>query len=246
MYRIKIIVVAIIIFNTGRCFAQQSKKIDTIAVLITDRMSAVIGDLQSCAFKLTTMTDAATEHGIVKKFANHEVYLFGGGKMLINSQGYRGHVKYAYNGRQIAFYSYDENNYGILHTPRTTIETIDSLSLQYGLEFPAADFFYPAFTDDLLAAFDELRYLGINRIDGKEYFHIMATGNEMDVQFWIANDAYNLPWKLVITYKLQSGSPQYYASFSEWQVNRDLPVSIFDFVPPPGATKVRIVSKSER
>ena len=37
----------------------QSDKYDTLAVLIIDRMTDVIGDLESCSFKLNTANDVA-------------------------------------------------------------------------------------------------------------------------------------------------------------------------------------------
>lgn len=225
----------------------QTKSLDTTAVLIIDRMTDVIGDMESCSFKLNTATDVKdSNHGMIKYFADYEVYMSGPEKMMINSRSHKGHRQFMYNGQQFAYYSFDENNYGILSTPNSTIKTIDSLSENYGIEFPAADFFYPAFTDDLLADADFVRYLGMETINGKEYFHILAANSQFNFQFWISNDAYNLPAKFVITYKSQEGSPQYYASFSDWQINPGLPDAMFDFLPPPKAAEVRIMSKNER
>jgi hypothetical protein len=67
----------------------------------------------------------------------------------------------------------------------------------------------------------------------------------VNYQFWINNDAYNLPAVFSITYKNQQGTPQYLATFSDWQINPTLPDAMFDFQPPPNASKVRIMSKSD-
>lgn len=225
----------------------QTKQYDSIAVLIMDRMSDVIGDLESCSFKLNTATDLNDPvNGFVKHFTDYEVYMSGPDKMLVNAHGHKGHRQFMYNGLELVYYSFDENNYGILQTPGSTIRTMDSVNTHYGIEFPAADFFYPAFTDDLLEDAENVRYLGMNNIHGKEYFHILAVGKKINLQFWVSNDAYNLPAKFVITYKTEEGSPQYYASFSDWQINPTLPAAMFDFLPPPSASKVRIVSKNEK
>ena len=151
-----------------------------------------------------------------------------------------------YNGEQLAYYSFDENNYGILPAPNSIIKMIDSLNNHYDIEFPAADFFYPAFTDDLLQNSDSLRFLGMEKIGSKEYFHIISFSKAMDIQFWINNDAYNLPARFSIVYKNKEGNPQYLAMFSEWQINPNLPAAMFDFLPPPGATQVRMMSKSDK
>lgn len=224
----------------------QSNKYDSVAILIIDRMSDVIGDLESCSFKLRVANDVqATAKNYVKHFTEYEIYLYGSDKMMINGRGYRGHRKFTYNGNQLAYYSYDENNYGIIPVPNTLIRMIDSVNQKYDIDFPAGDFFYPAFTDDLLHQSDSLRYVGMERIGELEYFHIASFGKEMNFQFWISNDAYNLPARFVITYNQKPGSPQYMAIFSDWQINPKLPIAMFDFQPPPGARKLRIMSRSD-
>ncbi len=89
-------------------FAQESR-IDTAAVMILDRMCDVIGELESCGFALSTSQDVLEEYeiGFVKYFDEHEVYMAGPDKMLINSRGDKGHRGSWYNGKQLAFYSYD-------------------------------------------------------------------------------------------------------------------------------------------
>jgi hypothetical protein len=225
----------------------QKKQQDTLAILIIDRMSDVIGDLESCSFKLNAAVDEwDPAFGLVKHYTSYEVYMSGQSKMMVNVRGIHGHRQFLYNGDQLAYYSYDENNYGVVKTPGTLVETIDSLHKLYDFDFPAGDFFYPAFTDDLLESCDTLDYLGIENIDGKEYFHIIAVSKDINCQFWISNDAYNLPAKFSITYKSKEGTPQYVAAFTNWEVNPSLPNAMFDFAPPPGASQVRIMAKNEK
>jgi len=222
----------------------QSNNYDSVAVRILDRMSAVIGDLESCSFKLKVANDLTLASGIpIKYFSDYDVYLSGPDKMLVSAHGYGGHRQLMYNGQQLAYYSFDENNYGIVNAPNTLIATFDSLNKKYGIDFPAADFFYPAFTDDVLQASDSIHYLGIETIGGREYFHIIAYGKQINIQFWINNDAYNLPESFTISYKQKKGNPQYIGLFSDWQINPKLPNAMFDFSPPPKATKVKILSR---
>lgn len=223
----------------------QTKTQDSVAILIMDRMSDVIGDLGSCSFHLNTSSDVVDSNNLlVKKFSNFEVYMNGPDKMLVNAHGWKGHRQFMYNGDVLAYYSFDENNYGVIPTPDNIVSMIDSVHDVYDIDFPAADFFYPAFTDDLLEDADTVRYVGMDKIEDKEYFHIMAFGKNKIFQFWIDNDAYNLPSKFCITYKNQPGHPQYWAEFSDWKINPDLPDAMFDFQPPPRATELRILSKS--
>ncbi|WP_276483918.1 DUF2092 domain-containing protein [Paraflavitalea pollutisoli] len=225
----------------------QGRQQDSLAILLIDRMSDVIGDLESCHFTVQSSRDVVDTHGLqVKQFTQYEVYLSGNDKLLVNAQGPRGHRALWFNAGVLAHYNQEEKNYALLRVPEKTIEMIDSVSKWYEMEFPAADFFYPTFTDDLLDHADVVKFLGRTTINGQECFHVLASNQEMTMQFWIANDAFNLPVRYAITYTGQSGHPQYEASFSNWQVNPSLPLAMFNFQPPPGVTQVRMLATDER
>lgn len=225
----------------------QATKYDPTAVLILDRMSDVIGALHSCSYKTSASHDVfVPEYGMTKQFVNSEVHMVGPDKMVVNFWGPSGHRQCWYNGDQFAFYNYDENNYGMVDAPATIIATIDSIHQYYNVDFPAADFFYPAFTDDLIESSDKVVYLGTTNLNGKECFHIAAMSKVTNTQIWISNDAYMLPVKYVIDYYTIADSPQYETTFSDWQINPEIPDVVFDFLPPPGATKVRIMSITEQ
>jgi hypothetical protein len=226
--------------------AAQSARYDSVAILIVDRMADMISGMESCSFKLATESDVMEHpYGMVKEFGHFEVFMSGPNKMVVNARGHKGHRQFLYNGQQLCYYSYDENNFGSIPAPSTTIRMIDSINKEYGIEFPAADFFYPAFTDDMLQDADSLRFLGKEWIEGKEYFHVLAYGKKANVQFWINDDSYNLPGRFVVTYK-EEGNPQYQGSFEDWEINPRLPDAMFAFLPPPGAHRLTILSKSDK
>lgn len=226
-------------------YAQQAKS-DSAAVVLMDRMSDFIGELQSCSYTLNVEEDMMSEDNImVKKFSEDAVYMVGPDKMLVSKNASKGHQSYLYNGTQLAYYSHNENNYGIIDTPDNIIETIEKVNADYDLEFPAADFFYPEFTDDLIASSTEIKYIGKSMVNGKECFHIMAIGTDFDFQFWISNDAFNLPMKFVYVYKNKKGVPQYEGTFSDWKINPVFPDAMFNFLPPAGAKQITIVAKSK-
>ncbi len=223
----------------------QVSKYDTVAIFILDHMSAVIGDLSSCSYTLQTTTDDLSDDGsgLVTHFGTHDVMLTGPDKMQVNSTGDKGHRGYWYNGKQLAFYSYDENNYSVLNAPATIVETMDALNKNYGIDFPAADFFYPTFTDDLINQNHVISYLGKSRVGDKECYHILAKGKEMSVQLWIANDVTTLPVKMLIMYSGEANAPQYEATFSNWKINLEIPSSVYEFMPPPEANRIAMMPK---
>jgi hypothetical protein len=245
--QIKKTVTGIIIIVLSLSVRAQSKFYDTMAVLIIDRMTDNISDMKSCSFKLNVAEDVYDPSaGWIKKYTDYEVYISGPSKMLINARGYKGHRKLWYNGKELAYYFFDENNYGIIQMQGTTLNMIDSLHILYDIEFPAADFFYPSFTLDLFENTDTLKYLGIAKIINEEYFHILARSDEKAFQFWISSEGNTIPARFAITYNYKKGNPQYIASFSDWRINPHLSKSMFSFLPPPGSTRVKMLPKNER
>ncbi len=219
-------------------------KIDSVAIGILDHMTYVIGSLNSVSFDLTSSNDVPdAEFGLIKNFGISNVYMVGPDKMLVNSRNTKGHHEFWYNGLQMVYYSYDENNYAVINAPSNILAAIDTINKQYGIRFPGADFFYPSFTDDLIEHSDQIQYLGKKRVDGKECFHIIATSKKLNIQIWISNDGFNLPVKFVIISKQKEGNPQYQASFSNWKINPGLPGAMFEFLPPPGAIEIKIIPK---
>ena len=221
----------------------QTQKVDPVAIQILDKMHDVIGNLESCSFNLSSSQDIIDpDHGWIKSYNEDEVILDGPDKMLIIMDGAKGKMSYWYNGEHVIYYSYSENNFAILDAGDNIIATIDGLHNNYGIDFPAADFFYPKGTDDILDHFDSLKYLGRKMIDNKECFHIKASNKLMDVQYWISNDAYNLPKKYLIVYKNENNR-QYEATFNNWVLNPIIPNAIFEFAPPAKAVQINMLAK---
>lgn len=223
------------------CCVQVSAQIDSTAIMVLDRMSDVIGDLSSCSFTLETASDKAEPNGSEKKFYTYNTYMNGPDELYVEAVGEQQHKGYWYNGSHLVYYSFNENNYSVVDAPDNTLDMIEEVNQKYELDFPAADFFYPTFTDDLIEHFSKISYLGKTEINGKECFHILADNTDLNVQIWVSNDAFSLPEKFNITYKKKPYSPQYLATFSNWKINPELPELIFDFIPPSDAKEIAMI-----
>lgn len=222
----------------------QNSQIDTVAIMMLNKMGNLIGQLESCSFTLKTSDDGIdVDLGLIKYFNVHQVYMVGPDKMLINSQGDKGHRGFWYNGKHLMYYSYTENNYGVIDAPPNILATIDSVHKNYGIDFPAADFFYPSFTIDLVDQYNNIIYVGKSKVDTKDCFHIIAQNAGMSIQIWISDDAMFLPVKFVITYYDVTPNQQYEATFSDWKLNPQLPDEMFEFTPPPQAEQLKLLIK---
>ena len=225
----------------------QSAHIDTVAVSILDKMSAMIGELGSCSATVKSNYDVSNQElGLVKHSDEEHIYIGGADKLLVRSSGDKGNRYIMYNGKTLSYYSIDKNHYSQVDVPSTVMEMIDHMNKNYGIVFPVADFLYPGFVDDILAASTNLVLLGTTKVDGKECFHIAGTAKDKTFQFWIADDPFYLPVKMVIVYTNKPMNPQFEATYCDWQLNPILPASIFEFKVPANAKKIKLTPLSAK
>lgn len=243
--KILLVIGLLLTAESNLLLAQDTARADHRALLLLDRMTALIGELTSCSFKLETGVDKVLpEVGIVKEHFSHQVHFAGPDRMHVHTQGPVHHEAYWYHTDILMYYSATYNHYGFIETPTTIIETIDMVHEDYDIDFPAADFFYPSFTDDLLEHSDVISYLGLVNVGGVDCHHIVATGPEQNVQVWLSNDTFTLPQRFVVIDKSEEHSLQYEGVFSDWQINPYLPDAIFDFVVPETAKRLSLVPKN--
>lgn len=228
---------------SNQIHAQTEKDIDEVAVNLLDKMSDVIGDIESCTFDLVKDEDFINEDGMVERRRNHITsYFKGPDRFAIRSKGQKGNKGFWYNGETLTYYSFDENNYVVLPTPNTSMATIDSVNVTFGIRFPAADLFYPSFTDDVIEAFDRVKFAGMKRIQGQDYFHVIAENDKLIFQLWIGNDGYYLPQ--MYSYTIKSAQPlAVSARFDKWELGVELPDPMFEFSPPDGARMISIMAQ---
>jgi hypothetical protein len=220
----------------------QTRRIDTVAVAILDKMSAMIGELSSCSVSIRSNYDVSSkELGLIKHSDDQQLFIHGPNQLLLKSEGDQGSHDFYFDGQTLTYYSMDKNQYGQIEAPVNVVEMIDTVNKLYGIEFPAADFFYPTFVDDILADSRTLVYLGLTKVDNKECYHIAGTTPDKTFQFWIADDAFTLPIKMVIVYTNKDMHPQYEATLSDWQINPSLPEALFTFTVPHRARKVKLM-----
>jgi hypothetical protein len=234
----------VLMFLTTIGYAQKIEKIDTVAIDLLDKMSAIIGELSSVTFELETESDVMNELlDNERHFGTHDIQMDGPDKMAFHSRGYKGNRAMWYNSGLLTYYSFDENNYITVDAPDNVITMVDSMHAKYDFKFPAMDLFYPTLTDDILDNFETVKYLGLKVVDGQQCFHIMGSSKTMSFQLWIENNTTFLPKRYLFIDKEKSYQ-QHQGTFTNWQLNPVLPPSMFDFVPPKKAKLISILSKS--
>jgi hypothetical protein len=238
MYRmfIKAVLISMVLLAvyTVKTYAQ----IDTEAVVILDKMSDNVTELGSCSFIIKTEYDIYSSRlGLVKNTDEAKVFLKAPDKLLVNKKGDAGEKSLYCDGKTLTYYSADNNQYSVIPALSTIMETIDSVHNEYGIDFPAADMFYPDLVDELIDMSDNMTYLGLTRVEDRECHHIAGTTDEITYQIWITSDDF-LPLKMAINYVNRTGSPQFEALYLDWKLNPVIDDSMFNFAVPEKANKI--------
>jgi hypothetical protein len=214
-----------------------SKEYDTRAVKSLDAMTSVIGELKACSYTLHTII--ANDSIEVNNMS--DAYMRGPDKLYVHTVGTVGERGFWYNGKSFAYFSYNKNEYDIIDAPNNILKLIDTINETYGIEFPAADFFYPSLTDDILENYNSVLFTGDEVIDGVNCVTIEASNSEETLQIWIEKTT-NLPHRMVMESKTNKNE-FYDVVFSNWRINQNLPDLLFEFQASESSTLVKFQSK---
>ena len=219
--------------------SQGNNKYDTQAVGYLDSLSITISNLNSCSYTLNTINSKSADSVFTNE---HDVYMRGPDKMHVTSNGRNGRKAYWYDGKQFSYFSYIKNVYDTVDSPANIIAAIDFLHDKYGIDFPAADFFYPTFTDDIIDNYNNVLMMDDELVGQVDCAVIEASNDNEFVQIWIEK-ATKLPYKFIIG-KTGDSNKYYKAIFSNWVINPNLPDVLFKFSPPENATRVELQVKN--
>jgi len=216
----------------------QSSGIDSTALVILERMSEVITDIQSCRLKVETEYDIPVpDLGLIKHSDHADIIMKGPDKLLLSMSGDKGERAYFFNGQTLTYYSFGNNRYAQMSIPGTILNLADTIYSTFGIDFYIVDFFFPDFIDDLTLNSSSLVYLGLTPVDGQLCYHIAGVMTDFTYQIWLRKDPFCLPVKVVFVYHDQEYSPQFEARYRDWEINQLFPDALFEFSIPPHAIK---------
>lgn len=203
---------------------ENSGEYDERAIAQLDLLSETVSALESVSFSVTTW--------VPDDVRLSDVYLRGPDKMYIHSVGLHSGIErgYWYDGSSLSFFSFSRNVFDTVDAPDGILNAIDFLHYEYGIEFPAADFFYPAFTDDIIANYDRVYYIGETVVEDVEAIEIEVSNDEEIVGIWVAVETH-LPIRMTIR-SAGDDVTSFDTVISNWRLNPALPDGMFEFKPP--------------
>jgi hypothetical protein len=158
------------------------------------------------------------------------------------SDGEKGLV--IFNGKDITVYTANKNVYATVSMPGTLDQAIkyaiDDLKIRVPLAMMLLSTL-PSELDKLVVSAD---YVETTTITDVPCDHVaVRTDKGVDFQVWVAQGSEPLPRRVVITYKDETGQPQFGADLSNWNLAPEVSDALFTFTPPDGADRIQFLTE---
>ena len=148
-----------------------------------------------------------------------------------------------FNGKDLTIYNAKKNFYATVSREGTLDEAIKYALENLKIRVPLAMMLLstlPSELDNLVVSAD---YVETTTIMDVPCDHVAArTSQGVDFQAWIAQGSEPLPRRIVITYKDETGQPQYWADLSNWNLAPEVSDALFTFTPPEGAERLQFLT----
>jgi hypothetical protein len=235
-----------ILAATGLATAAEDPVVEPAADMLLQRMGAVLAAANEFTVTNTFTSDESVTTGeIVQLEGTVEIARRQRDGLRAAISGDFGSKNYFFDGKKMTFADGENRTYASVAITGTIDEVTDAMWQNFGIKIPLVDFLvsdpYATLMENVQTGF----YAGFHMVDGVRHHHLVFTQKEIDWQIWIADGVLPLPSKMVITYKLEDGYPQYTAMLDNWNLSPGLNDAVFDFVPPTGAIMIEFATVGE-
>ncbi|MCE5231589.1 DUF2092 domain-containing protein [bacterium] len=203
----------LLVFTAGVIRSQETPRapsIDPEADQILRQMSDQLKQVKSRVFRLADTIDDVQPDGRKIQFAHvREMTVVKPDKLKVETFGDITNRILWKDGKTLTVFDKDKKVYAQLHDPGTIDQAIDMLQDQYNMSLPAADLLTEDVYHALVDGCNQVNYVGMGFVGEEKCHHLAFSRDNIDYQLWISAGEKLGPRKLVITYKLLPGEPQY-------------------------------------
>ncbi len=153
-----------------------------------------------------------------------------------NRRGFR------FDGKQIAFFGLDEKVYATAPKSGDLDAVITYFTRDLRMPLPLAELFSNNLLKILKERVSEAYVVGDATIGGTPCEQLALRNDLVDIQVWVAKGDKPAPQRIVLTYKLENGQPQFWSDFRDWNFAPETPDSLFTFTPAEDARRIQFVA----
>jgi hypothetical protein len=212
-------------------------KAEALAVL--KEVSDFLGQQKSLRFRARTGHDSIQENGVLLEFGGERDYVLRRpDRLRLDATSRYGKSRTLFfDGRQVSINLPSEQAFVQVKKTGTIDEVLDYLDTLHE-PTPLSDFLESDFYSGVVDQIEHAAVIGSATLGGVECDHLAFIGDVVDAQLWIEQGDRPLPVRYVLLFKKAAGQPQFWADFTEWELNPDAPDSLFAFTPPEGAEQL--------
>jgi hypothetical protein len=229
-------------YQTKQDAVARSENVDEEALKILRKATDYLTSLERFRLKAATVMDVVQESGQKLQFGSTvEVTVKRPNRLFTSRILDDGNVRrFWYDGTTATMYDEKEKAYGKIPVPDNIDEMLNYLEEVIKNPRPLADLLY----NDLSHLADlpvSGAYVGESYLEDMACDHLAFRGESLDWQVWVDRGEKPLIRKVVITYKELTGGPQFIAHLEQWDIQPEITDSLFQFSPPEGAQRIRVV-----
>jgi hypothetical protein len=158
------------------------------------------------------------------------------------SDGEKGLV--VFNGKDLTVYTANKNVYATVTRQGTLDQVIKYAVDDLKIRVPLAVMLLSTLPSELDSLVVSADYVETTTITDVPCDHLaVRTSKGVDFQVWVAQGSEPLPRRIVITYKDETGQPQFWADLSNWNLAPEVSDALFTFAPPDGADRIQFLAE---
>ena len=162
-------------------------------------------------------------------------------RLAVHRTGDDGANDLFYDGKTVAIFGASANKYAQIAAPKNIEAMLDEVADRLQVDFPLADFVDTDPGKSFLSGVTSGREVNTVTIDGKPYRHLFfSQAGGIDLEVWLDKTEQAVPRRLIATYRMLPGQPEFIAEFSDWNFSAHPSDAEFVFQPPAGAKQVTL------
>jgi hypothetical protein len=225
---------------------QEQNKLDPQALVILNRAADYLAKTKQYSATVEVSHDAVFGKGSKLQYTKQlEIKLRRPDRLQIEISTTTPKRSFWYDGKSVTLLDHKENFYATSPAPNKIDDMVDHVEKALGMVFPLDDLVLSKPLSEPASKAKNSIYLGKEKILGKVCHHVAFGHEAIDWQAWVEDGPKPLLRKVVITLKLDEGSPQITAFITNWDLATKLPDYVFEFEVPKGAEAIKFLASSD-
>jgi hypothetical protein len=210
------------------------------AMAVLNRMTEFLSTANRFSVTVDSGFDAMQESGKKIEFGEtREIVLRRPDRFRVDEVKRNGSTRQLFfDGENISVFHAKGKVYASVVNPGSIDDALDYFVHDLGMRLPLSELLSSQVATHLRAKIRSAVYVESSSIAGIPCDHVVFSGDEVDMQLWVARGEKPLPQRVVITYRHSDGQPQFRAQFRDWDLAPKTPDALFLFTPPRDAKKI--------